>query len=383
MTTPILGLTELIASQSQPHVPLNTAIRALEGVCQICVVAVQNAPPGSPADGETYIVGSSPTGAWVGHEDEVALLIGGGWRHFAPVNGWIAYNQATAQFLFYDSSVPGWAFLVTRGAPVVEVDADLALADTHNGGVLVIPEGTSPAVTITVPLDSSDPLAPGHTTTIVNMSALAATIEIESGSPQDVIYRSPGGSIAPISLGQFRCIQLIKISATTWIATGVGFSSSSAPVAEFTVTGADATDITISGLDLDTDGEYVVTFDLDNGSGSTMNLSLFYNGDTTAANYYTQVMSANGSTAAAARANNAILSAVAAGHSCSGEMTIRPNFDGRPQCRSNVSRGHGSDCVWITSSHTHQTVGNVTSLTLNSSVASALSIGSKVRVFVR
>ena len=112
MTTPNLSLPELIASQAQPHVPVNSALRLLDVVAQpgAPVIAIQNAPPGSPADGDCYIVGSSPTGAWVGHAADIAAYIGTSWQFLLPAPGWTVYNQATFSRWIYGTGSPsyGW-----------------------------------------------------------------------------------------------------------------------------------------------------------------------------------------------------------------------------------------------------------------------------------
>lgn len=50
-------------------------------------------PPGSPAAGDTYIVGSSPTGAWAGKANQVAVWSGTAWVFGVPRKGWVAYIE--------------------------------------------------------------------------------------------------------------------------------------------------------------------------------------------------------------------------------------------------------------------------------------------------
>jgi len=50
-------------------------------------------PPGTPAAGDTYIVAAAPTGAWAGHETEVAVWDGAAWVFGAPRTGWLAYIE--------------------------------------------------------------------------------------------------------------------------------------------------------------------------------------------------------------------------------------------------------------------------------------------------
>jgi hypothetical protein len=57
------------------------------------------APPGSPADGDTYIVKAAATGAWAGHETQVAVYDGTGaaWVFYTPRTGWVAYIEDEAK----------------------------------------------------------------------------------------------------------------------------------------------------------------------------------------------------------------------------------------------------------------------------------------------
>lgn len=46
-----------------------------------------NTPPGSPADGDAYVIGGSPTGAWSGHANELATYAFGRWWFAATAKG--------------------------------------------------------------------------------------------------------------------------------------------------------------------------------------------------------------------------------------------------------------------------------------------------------
>ena len=63
-------------------------------------------PPGSPATGARYIVGTAPTGAWAGHEDDVALWSGSAWSFSDPVGGWVSWLIDEAKAVHFSSS--GW-----------------------------------------------------------------------------------------------------------------------------------------------------------------------------------------------------------------------------------------------------------------------------------
>jgi hypothetical protein len=72
------------------------------------VEAIQNDPAGAPNAGETWIVGAAPTGAWVGHENELAEWSGTGWTFAAP-SPWMLVGLADRT---------DWRWDHTLGAPV-------------------------------------------------------------------------------------------------------------------------------------------------------------------------------------------------------------------------------------------------------------------------
>jgi hypothetical protein len=73
---PGLGLPLISSQQASPEVTHNTALLMIQALT-LGAIAKQNAPPGSPADGDTYIVGTAGSGAWAGHNNAVAIFYGG------------------------------------------------------------------------------------------------------------------------------------------------------------------------------------------------------------------------------------------------------------------------------------------------------------------
>lgn len=125
MTTPILGMDELAPAQSQPEVIVNAAFRALEAALQISALGYQNDPPGSPSEGDRYLVGSDPTGAWTGHAQEVAYY-SGGWQFLAPMPGWRAYVPGDSEYVYDESSSGYWEPGGPGGPPPYDVGAMVA-----------------------------------------------------------------------------------------------------------------------------------------------------------------------------------------------------------------------------------------------------------------
>ena len=79
------------------------------------VLNSQNAPPGSPATGDTYLVGTSPSGAWVGHAKDIAEWNGSSWDFTDGVQGDFLYNATTALTYIFRSG--NW--VQTSGIPAL------------------------------------------------------------------------------------------------------------------------------------------------------------------------------------------------------------------------------------------------------------------------
>lgn len=109
MTTPNLELPELTQNQTQPHVPVNSALRRLDVAAQLIALSLSvTAPPGSPAAGDVYIVPPGATGAWTGHDNDVAFY-NSGWQFLTPKTGWLAFviSEGT-RYEFIDGSPAAW-----------------------------------------------------------------------------------------------------------------------------------------------------------------------------------------------------------------------------------------------------------------------------------
>lgn len=84
-----LALPYLAASQAQKHVTHNEALTLLDGLVQAAVKSRALAvPPGSPAEGDRYLVATSPTGDWAGQAGKLAFHMDGAWRFLVPQEGW-------------------------------------------------------------------------------------------------------------------------------------------------------------------------------------------------------------------------------------------------------------------------------------------------------
>lgn len=107
--TPKLALQELVSAQSQPEVPVNASLRKLDQLYQLSVLAIQNTPAVSPADGDAYICDSAPTGAWSGKAHDIAYWVAGTfneWRFITPNAGFLAYVVSGPKY--YSFTAGAW-----------------------------------------------------------------------------------------------------------------------------------------------------------------------------------------------------------------------------------------------------------------------------------
>ena len=106
-TTTKLLLPYILAAQAQKHVTHNEALRLLDGLVQLSVLDRDlTAPPGSPNDGDRYIVASGATGDWAGWDLNVALFTDGTWLRLPPRAGWRVWVEDEGLLLAYDGM--GW-----------------------------------------------------------------------------------------------------------------------------------------------------------------------------------------------------------------------------------------------------------------------------------
>jgi Protein of unknown function (DUF2793) len=97
-----LKLPLLAAGQSQKHVMLNDALVAVDALAQLAVInRTQTAPPATFADGDSYLVANSPTGAFAGHAGHIAVADTGAWRFYVPQAGWRCFVVAEQLLLAF------------------------------------------------------------------------------------------------------------------------------------------------------------------------------------------------------------------------------------------------------------------------------------------
>jgi hypothetical protein len=143
--TPRLDLPYLSTAQAQKEVMHNIALDRLDLLVQ-CAVLDRNlsTPPGSPADGAAYIVGTSPTGVWAGHANDLALYVNLQWEFIAPLPGFQAWVNDESVLVYWS----GAAWVIASGGGGSTTFLGLTdTPDTYAGqagkALLVNPSGTA------------------------------------------------------------------------------------------------------------------------------------------------------------------------------------------------------------------------------------------------
>jgi hypothetical protein len=100
---------------------MNVNLGMLDAVVFLDVIERELAtPPGSPSAGDRYLIGSSATGAWSGHDGEIAVYRGGSWVFYTPLEGWLMTSQDDPGKLY---KYEGSAFVEISGTAAYDVAA--------------------------------------------------------------------------------------------------------------------------------------------------------------------------------------------------------------------------------------------------------------------
>lgn len=124
-TSPHLALPFIAPAQALKHITHNEAIAALDGLVQLAVLDRDLAtPPTEPEAGDRYLIAADPTGAWAGHQGEIAQRRDDGWQFHVPAIGWLAFVLDEQRLLVLTGS--GWQSVMGTAASFgVNAEADL------------------------------------------------------------------------------------------------------------------------------------------------------------------------------------------------------------------------------------------------------------------
>ena len=206
--SPNLALPYLLAGQAQKEVTHNDALNDLDALAQITVIDRDlTAPPGSPTDGDCYLVPAGASGAWAGQVDKIAIFYAG-WRFKAPEEGWILYVRDEDLILAYNGSA--WARLgdgvlgLTANGFVVRTGAgnyvNRAVGGTANEVTVTNGDGVSAAPVVSLPA----------ALTFTGKTVTGGIFAAEDGSVSNVAFGYSGA----VNLGFYRVGTSLRLSAS-------------------------------------------------------------------------------------------------------------------------------------------------------------------------
>lgn len=130
-TTADDGLTCLVSGNGLRYHIEDSAAISLNSV-----LSFETAPPGSPVAGDVHIVNAAATGAFSGHDDDLAVYTRRGWVYATPEIGHTVLNEDDdANWQFTASGWTGFAVAFADGsigAPALAWPAGLAVESTEN-----------------------------------------------------------------------------------------------------------------------------------------------------------------------------------------------------------------------------------------------------------
>lgn len=161
-----LALPCIEGSQAQKHVTHNEALRVLDTLVQLAVLDRDlTAPPGSPTEGQRWIVKTGASGVWTGHDNQIAAWQDGSWQFSTPQTGWLCYVVDEGTLLAWNGSAWGDFFATVTSIQNLALLGVGTTADATNrlavksDGVLLSHDDVTPGT--------------GHMSVMLNKSAAA------------------------------------------------------------------------------------------------------------------------------------------------------------------------------------------------------------------
>lgn len=231
-------------------------------------------PPGSPSEGDAYIVDGPATGAWAGHENEITFYFGGIWNFLSPYlaqgDGIWVVDEGVRLRWNAGSSPP--AYEVVGGSPVDSVNGLTGTVSLNGGYIGVKGADIASSGTTDIATATGDFVDVTGTTTITALGTIGAGVErlvrftgiltlthhatslilptganITTAAGDTVRFRSLGS-------GNWVCVSYQRKNGTALAGSGIGGSTGSADNALLRADGtggstAQATGVLVSDSD--------------------------------------------------------------------------------------------------------------------------------------
>lgn len=126
-TTQNIQLTNIENNQKNIKAVYNSNNAILASLVQAFVIDKDlTAPPGGETEGDAYIVGGSATGAWSGHDDDIAVYHNSAWIFRTPEEGWFVFVRDENKYYTFDGAAWGLfsGFVGAAATKIEDADGD-------------------------------------------------------------------------------------------------------------------------------------------------------------------------------------------------------------------------------------------------------------------
>ena len=119
----------MLAGQAQKEGFVNEIAARLDALVFIAVEAESNTPPANAIEGQSWLVGIAPGGAWAGYAGKIASFQSGNWIFTQPILGMRIYNKSLGQEVLFRN---GWNAAarppVPSGGTTIDSESRAAIA---------------------------------------------------------------------------------------------------------------------------------------------------------------------------------------------------------------------------------------------------------------
>lgn len=174
--SPRLGFTYLTSGQATPETAVNEIGAYLESGSGHFIFKDRDlaTPPGSPANGDCYLVATSPTGAWTGRAGYIAYYLNTAWVFVTVIEGYTAWINDENVFIGYDGAA--WSTLASPSGVYQPLDTELTALAGLTSAANKIPYFTGSGTGGLLTLDTDGTLAANSDTTLASQKAVRTAI---------------------------------------------------------------------------------------------------------------------------------------------------------------------------------------------------------------
>ena len=132
------ALPLLQAGQAQKEITHNDALARIDALLHLAVDSRHNSAA-TEANGTVWIVPAGASGAWAGHDGEIAIFDFSGWSFVAPVEGCVAFVRDEGIFIHYAGGQwrDAWTVPTLAVGGMTLSGSSPAAVTTPDGGLVV------------------------------------------------------------------------------------------------------------------------------------------------------------------------------------------------------------------------------------------------------